>query len=400
MLNYEKWRFYTQNFTSPDSWIDFGWYFLIGACLQRRVWLYDAEMPLYPNQYMCMVGPPGLGKGLVLGPIATILRHHKYEKGQLIKTSIGQEYPPLYAMGADSITFEELMANVGDSARRIPTPENLVYMHCSYTFVLEELSSLFKHKTSDVIKFLQNAYDCKDYEYRTKTSGRDILRRLCFSFLAGTQIDFLKEAGESKLFGQGFASRTLFLFETEERFSRFHISEFTDEQKQAYVDILAWVKQLSTIYGPITYSKDTYKFLETWYEDEFVPARKRASPRMLDYMARKKVIMLKLATAIHFSENLTREIPCEAMVRAIKMLDQQEPKMAAGLNMSGRNELHLHSRKILNFVRSRGTVFEREIICEFMADLTVDEIGMCLKELEVVGNVKTGLKEGRKIFTV
>src|SRR5574343_634447 len=234
MTNFERWRFFTKNLPSPDSWIDFGWYFLVSAALQRRVWYYDDVMPLYPNQYVVFVGPPGIGKGNILGPLAQILKFWKYEKGQLIKTSTGQELPPLFPVGADSITFEQLLADVGDSARRVVKPDKSgVYMHCSYAFILEELASLFKHKTADVIKFLQNAYDSKDYEYKTKHQGKDILRNICFSFIAGTQVDFLKEASESRIFGQGFASRTLFLFENVERFPAFHIAEFDKEQMLA-----------------------------------------------------------------------------------------------------------------------------------------------------------------------
>lgn len=398
MTNYERWRFFTQNFTSPDSWIDFGYWFLIGACLQRRVWLYDDAMPLYPNSYVCFVGPPGSGKGLVLGQIATLLKHHKYEKGQLIKTNVGQELPPLYPVGADSITFEELLSDVAGSARRIPTPENTVYMHSSYAFVLEELASLFKSKTADVIKFLQNAYDSKDYEYKTKHQGKDILRKLCFSFIAGTQVDFLKEASEAGIFGQGFASRTLFLFEKDERFSSFHISEFTAEQKQARAELLVWIKQLSTIYGQVTYEKETYKFLEDWYEKDFLPRRAKAHHKMLDYYARKKVIMLKLATAMHFSENTTMVIPTETFVRAIKALDNIEPQMAQGLNAAGRNALHGFSRQILTFIRARKLVFKRELLTEFAADLSMEELNNCIEELKQGYGLKEEIKDGKVIY--
>jgi hypothetical protein len=400
MENFEKWRFFTKNLPSPDSWIDFGWYFLIGACLQRRVWLYDdGIMPLYANQYVVFVGPPGLGKGIVLGPLAQFLKYHKYEKGQLIKTSIGQELPPLYPVGADSITFEQLLADVGDSSRRIPTPENKVYMHCSYAFVLEELASLFKHKTSDVIKFLQNAYDCKDYEYKTKHQGKDILRNICFSFIAGTQVDFLKEASESRIFGQGFASRTLFLFESQERFSAFHIAEFSEEQLAARKALLLWIKQLSSLYGQVTYDKDVYKFLEEWYQEVFVKERARASHKMLDYFSRKKVIMLKLAMAIHFSENLTLNIPLAPFKLAIKMLGTVEAKMAAGLSLGGKNELHSWSMRIKAFIQQAvKPVTKREILMEFLADLEMDQIEGCLLELENTHGLKRRTNDGSYYF--
>ncbi len=390
-----------RNIPSPQIWIDFGWYFLIGAALQRRVWLYDDARPLFANSYVCFVGPPGSGKGLILGPIADILRHHKKLKGQRIKTSIGYEMPGIFPVGADSITFEALVADVASGCGRIPTPNGDQYVHCSYTFVLEELSSLFKHKTQDVVKFLTNAYDCKSYDYKTKHQGCDIVRNLCMSFIAGTQQDFLKEATDAHIFTQGFASRALFLFETTPRFERFHLGELDEEQKQGYKEILEWVKHLSTLYGKVTYDSDTYAFLEDWYIKEFVPQKERATGKMQTYFARKKVIMLKLAMAIHFSESTELTIHMPSFEKAITLLTKVEITMAAGLNMAGRNELHLHGRQIMLFIKEAGKAgrSKSEIVLEFGADLDVNEIESCIKELELGYGVKKSLG-GKKNYYV
>lgn len=399
MTNYKLWSIYTRNLTSPQSWVDFGWYFLISACLQRRVWLYDENMPVFANQYILLVGPPGLGKGIVLDKIADFLKFHKYEKGKVVRTSLGEERPPLFPVGADSITFEKLMAKVASSARYHPVGNNAPpYAHCSFAFVLEELASLFKHKTSDVIKFLQNAYDCKDYDYETKHQGEDRLRKLCFCFIAGTQPDFLKEASEAKIFGQGFASRALFLFETKERFDAFHIATFDPEQLEAKAKILEYVKRLATLYGRVTYDTTTYKYLENWYSNVFLKQRDRAHPKMLEYYARKKIMMIKLAMAMHFSESLDMTIPCETFVRAISLLDSVEPQMEQGLTSAGRNELHQYARKILRFIHHQRSVEKRLIIMQFSSDLDIEEIDKTLQELEQSGQVKYDLINGRKVY--
>lgn len=400
MTNFEKWQFYTSNFTSPQSWLTFGYYYIIGAALQRRVWFYDDDgLPLFPNQYLIFVGPPGAGKGLVLGEISRFLKYHRMERGQYIKTNIGDEQPLLFPMGADSITFEELVADMASSMRRHPKPDKTVYYHTSYAFVLEELASLFKRKTEDVVKFLLNAYDCKNYDYKTKHQGKDLLRNLCLSFAAGTQADFLKQASSIGIFGQGFASRSLFLFEEDERFSKFHISDFTEDQKRAREDLLGWIKRLSTIYGQIYYDQETYGFLESWYREVFLPQKLKAPHKLKDYYSRKKVIMMKLATAIHYSENLNSIIGREAFMKAIDMLDLIEGQMAQGLNAGGRNELHSFSNKILAFVKSNSfenrTIPKRTIVSEFIADVSIEEIEKCLQELEVSGlkyKVEKGLK--------
>lgn len=401
MTNYEKWCCYTEKLTSPQSFLDFGYYFMISAALQRRVWYYDSK-PLFCNQYIVFVGPPGCGKGLVLGEVADFLRYHKYEKGESVRTNIGYEKPLLFPLGADSITFEELLADVARSIRRVPvlspSGESLPpYAHTSYAFCLEELSSLFKRKTEDVIKFLQNAYDCKNYDYKTKHQGKDLLRNLCVAFIAGTQVDFLKECRSSRLFGQGFASRALWLFESKERFTAFHISGLTQEQQQCRSELLEWLKRLATLYGPIDYEESTASFLEEWWHAESNRLTKMPF-HMQDYAGRKKVIMLKLAGAMHFSENLHSTVSTATMQRAIDTLAAIEPQMEAGLGLSGRNELHFFTRKLLSWIRTKGTVLFAEIVVEFGSSMSIQEIESAIRELELGYNLKTKLVNHQKAY--
>lgn len=403
MTNFERWRILTKNFPSPDSWIDFGFYYLISACLQRRVWLYgegEDGGELFPNMYVAFVGPPGSGKGLVLGTVARFLRFHKYEKGGIIKTNTGHEKPPLFPLGADSVTFEELLSDVADSIRRIPRPDSSVYIHTSYAFVLEELDSLFKRKTLDVVAFLKNAYDCKSFDYRTKHQGKQLLRNLCVCFMAGTQPDFLFEARKNGIFGQGFASRTLFLFEEHERDSTFHISEKSPEQKQYEVELLAWIKRLAGLYGAVRYDAETYSFLESWYRDYLLPTKDKAPPRMKEFYARMKVTMIKLALAVHFGESQEMTIGIEPFIRAIDILKSVIPKLEKGLGLTGRNELYGFTKRIHEFIISRGTVPLKDVIISFAVDMQVDEIKASLEELTLAGSIKTRQEKGTLLYYV
>jgi len=403
MTNYKKWLLYTKDLPSPQSYIDFGFYWLISACLQRRVWYYSGDHSLRVNMFVVFVAPPALGKGLVLGRINSLLRHHKYEKGRPVQTNAGPEFPPLFPVSADSITFEELMADIASSMRMWLSPDKHVFKHTSYAFLLEELSSLFKRKTEDVVKFLLNAYDAKEqgYEYKTKHQGKDIIRALCVSFLAGTQFDFLKDAHKSGLFGEGFSSRTIFLFENYKRSSKFHISEETEDQKVAKHDLLAWLKTLSNVYGQLTYGEETYEWLEHWHKTELEEQRSRASERMLHYLGRKPVTLLKLAAAMHFAENLNMVIPLKTFQKAAALLASVEVQMDAGLNFTGRNELYRYTVKILELIRKRPSGLSKsEIVLEMAIDMTLDEIETCLKELGIGHGVKMKIEKGDAVYYI
>ena len=67
---------------SPDSFVNFGWYYVVAAALQRRVWYGSLTGdPLFPNPYIVFVADAGAGKGLVLGKCNELLKHHRKSSG-------------------------------------------------------------------------------------------------------------------------------------------------------------------------------------------------------------------------------------------------------------------------------------------------------------------------------
>lgn len=403
MTNFEKWQFYTKNLESPQSFIDFGFYWLISACLQRRVWYYADEGALFVNLYGCFVGPPSVGKGLVIGRAKELLLYHRNERKPKIQANTGQEYPPLFPVGGDTITFEALLANMADNPVITPVSKEIfktgVYLHTSYAFCLTELSSLFKKHKDDVIKFLIKAFDCEDYDNITKTAGQDRIRKMCLNFLAGTQFDFIRESYRTQLFGQGFASRVVWLFEHQPRFDKFHVSEKDVDMDAARWDLLQWIKRLYTVIGQLTYDQEVREWLEHWYITELVPKRNRATAKMQEYLGRKRVHLLKLAAAVHFSEKLDRIITLNDVQTAKTFLDTLEPNMAAGFALSGRNELHHFTIRMLHLIKHKATP-KKFIILEFGMDITLDEIDTCLKELEMAYSVRVRIEQGEAVYYI
>jgi len=388
----EAWDIYMEGAPSPQSYIDFGFLTMITSALQRRVWYYD-DPKLFCNLYVIFVGKPALGKGLVLSKVIEMLKHHKDPKRAKVITATGPEDGPLIPVGADCSTFERMLVDLTNSASRLivsvdgkPHP----YSHCSLAFMLEELSSLFRQHKSEVVKLLLRTYDCTDYDYTTKHGAPDLIRKSCVNFLAGTQMDFLQEAHDLKIFGQGFASRTIWLFETQRRFSKFHIEGASAELKaKAKSVILEHIKVLTTLYGQLTYSPEVAQYLEEWYVTQNVPKEDSAGPKMEGYYGRKKVHVLKVAAAIHFSHSYTMEITMDDVKGALALLDSVEPQMAAGLNVVGRNRLSTYSKAIYDMIKvtAKTGIRQGDIVEQFQSELTYTEVTTILFELQMLGKV-------------
>jgi hypothetical protein len=205
VTNLEKWRFYNKDITSPDIYINVSFYYMIASALQRRVYLGSDERPLFGNLYIILVGEPGVGKGLVIKPVYDYLRFHKLNRLKLTSTALGEanvqdvneevlkalideyqsanninlpptvnkallggnpykpkEVPLLIPMAADATTYEALVESQARAFRTIRVTRCLdsklliksSYSHSSICFALEEISSLFRKHTEDVVNYL------------------------------------------------------------------------------------------------------------------------------------------------------------------------------------------------------------------------------------------------------
>lgn len=422
---FEKWRIYTDALTSPDSYINFGFYYLISASLQRRVWI-DGFKNLFPNQFMNLVGPPGVGKGLVTSAISELLKYHKREnpnkgtsttfmtdkKGHIVEeidrremeeyakadymagvteenrgnpglnAHMPVEKPLLIPMAADASTYEALVMHTARSLRRVnyssydsSLGRNIikVYTHSSITFCLEEISSLFKKRGEDVLAFLQQSYDCGDYKKETKSQGTDRVYRACVNLIGGITPDAMRRIFRDELLNEGYASRCIFIFEPKNRKTAVFLPPKTELQLAYEQDILKHIKKLTELYGPITIEPEAREWVEAWWKEASIN-RINVSEKLQHYYARKQIHVLKLATAIHFSESTEMTIGLGPIKAAINLLHSVERRMHYALVLSADNPYYKVGIKVLDYLRDATEPKSiKELIATFWERLPSNE---------------------------
>jgi hypothetical protein len=436
MTNSDKWKYILDGLPSPDNYIEFGFLYLIGAALQRRVWVGPDHSRLYPNPYTILVGDPGVGKGLVVKQVAEVLRHHKLpdpnaennkkmmEKAvtdgdkividQMAKddyatahshingkdrASLHNEKPLLIPVAADATTYEALVRSVSKAIRRINYKEfdpqaqreiMKVYTHSSICFCLEEISSLFRKRTEDTVHFLLQAYDCGDYEYDTKTQGKDRVKRCCVSLFGGTTPAFMQETFDDKLLTEGFASRTLFIFAPRNRKTVMFPPALNSEQLQFRKEIIDHVEKLAYLHGRVQIEESTMKYLEEWWADQ-ESLRTNNSLRLNPYYARKNIHVLKIAMALHFGSSLEMSIPKQTFIDAIAVLEGEEKRMHMALGLDTKNPLAIPSQKILRYLQAVGKKTRKELLAEFWSSLEkgAEDLDSILSHLETQNKVGT-----------
>lgn len=359
---------------------------MISSALQRRVWL-GTNRPVYPCIYAILVGDPGVGKGLVIKTVNDMLKHHKIGKKFEGKTEekLNQEADfldqleeitqqkkeiknesmnLLFPSGAEDITYEALLRDMGNCMRTIRTPGQAKteyaptgkYVHKSIYFALEELSSLFKKEADKVCKFLLVAYDAGDYTYTTKNQGSDKLRKICLNLIGGTTPGYMQETFEDKILTDGFASRTFFVFEFCNRFNRFSIPALEADQLQHKNELLEHLKNLSQLVGPCDIDEAGYNLMKDYYENTISDtSRPNKSIKLEGYYSRKNIHLQKMAMAIHFSDSTEMKISFAACKKAIEFLERIEVKMHHALQVGG-NKLARVATDIIKYVRKHNEI--------------------------------------------
>jgi len=395
LTNLQKWQYYNENLFSPETYITVGWLYLISSALQRRVWYGDLKgQPLFPNLFIILVGPPAVGKGLVLGECTKLLKHHTYIQGTTSYDEVANK-KQLFPMGPNDITYEKLCDELSLATARLTYKDNdkeKIYTHASMSFVLEELESLFKKRdNTSLTKFFLQTYDCKDYDYKTKHQGENCIKHPCTNILAGCVPDTIVELAKMKIFNDGFVSRTIFIYENKPRLQTFFLKQPDENQFKAQAELLDHIKLLSKLHGNLTLEDGVESYLENWFKTIHAKQEASAHPRMQTYYGRKRVHIMKLAACYHFSEDTTSMvITLEDFKKAIKLLEELETNMSIGFTAAGRNTLNLIYTQILRFIKSHHNdyVSKNEIFINFFSDLTLDELDRILLELCFMGKLR------------
>jgi hypothetical protein len=393
LTNRERWLCYTSGLSSPQNFVEWSWLYLVAASLQRRVWCGPIHQPCYANIYVILVGPPGVGKGLCIKEVIGLLKHWKkrdaiplggvngsatkeqlntaemtnqldLEKAQEVEfqgKSKGADIiePLLIPVAADATTYEALVKAVADSYSRCnyiqfddKHGKNVlkIYGHSSLCFALQELASLLRKRTDDTVNYMLGLYDCpQDYEYLTKTQGKDRVRRGCLNLLAGTTPSFMQSTFDEKLMDEGFSSRTFYIYAQRNRKNQFWIPQMTEEQTKCRTEILDHIRKLTSLYGAVSIDRETELFLQDWWDEQekHKDTRINKSLKMVPYYARKNIHVMKVAMAMHFGESTEMTIPKSTFEKAIEFLAQEEKNMHLALTLEGNNVIAKVTRKIM-----------------------------------------------------
>ena len=61
---------------APSAYVIWSAISVISAVLKKKVWVRRGTYKVYPNQYIVLVGPPGVGKGTAIHPAHSFIKDY------------------------------------------------------------------------------------------------------------------------------------------------------------------------------------------------------------------------------------------------------------------------------------------------------------------------------------
>jgi len=394
MTPYEHWEVYTKRLHAPRNYLKLAFYFMVGAALQRRVWLGGGGQAVFPNQFLLLVADPGIGKGIATGATRQLI-----ESCRIDTTPEHPDGKPLFPVGFDSGSFEKIVSSLVDATKvhyyqpDPNSPAKLPYTHSSSIFYMDEITSMIHKESKLITPFLLTTWDCKPFNRGTHKHGAEIIKNPCPSIVANTQPDTFQDLLAAKVMGTGLLARFLISYAPENAFKQFLIPDITAAAKDSMAALQDFLKALSGLFGPLSIEPSTLEWLNSWWAAQ-VPLNK--SPFLKEFYGRKNIHIIKLAIAIHFSRTFANYILSrEDFEEAIRIIEEEEPSMHLAFSAAGLNKYAGVAKRITQMMYTYKRNFSRdEILLEVFNDIDGNNLDLVLKDLVAQKKIKSFFEAG------
>lgn len=269
---------YTEILSSPRIfrlWAAIG---TVSAALERRVHVRTMGADLFPNLYVVLVGPPGVGKSVVLAHSERLIR----------------SVPDLF-VAPSNVSSASLIDSLGEAKRKVLEPKSGWYSEFNYLVaVASELGTFLPVYEASFMNLLTKAYDGEMLEDRKRTKNISVkIDRPLLSILGGTTPSYLNSFLPEGAWDQGFTSRTIFIFSGD----RHIVSPFTDEAQherldKLYSNLLLDLKSIGQLVGRINFEPSATSRIVDWHMQGGPPAPDHS--KLLHYLPRRTTHLLKL----------------------------------------------------------------------------------------------------------
>ena len=312
---------------------------IMGALMGRQIWINFGIGPIYPNQYIMLMGEPGTRKGSAYGIAKQLLKQAGYSRFAKDKTSKERFLVDMKSMdsGPDTIlSVEDLEEMVMDAPAE--------------TYIMSgEFTDFIGQGNMEFVTFLTNVWDNLPLYEHPKLHGKSVIvHKPTVNLLGCNTTEGFSLAFPPESLGNGFLSRVI-MVHADPTGVRIAWPEGRDELMMADLSnrMIAVRKEM---HGEMKISDEARKVSSKIYADE-IPVD---DPRFKHYQQRRYIHMLKISMLLAAFE-LEDTIQAEHIIRANTVLALTEKDMSKALGEFGASKYSTVAGKILSYLNTSHT---------------------------------------------
>jgi hypothetical protein len=357
---------------------------ILSATLARKVYKPRGLFTLYPNLYVGLIGPTGIGKSTA----AEIGVNHF---GETIKSS-GSE------VMTGKITSWYLYDWFGQMSQGSNPAVALIFS--------SELKTLLGDlNKAELVAMLTDIYGCpEDREYRTKTHDIIRLQEVYLNLLVCSTPEWLTLGISADDISGGFTGRFIYVCEekTERSFpfpEDFYGATEIKEAKEVLVEDLA---RIATLEGPVIFTDEAVAKYTMWYSDRM---KELTEERLIGYYSRKRDHMMKVAMLLSVAEGDSLVVTEGHLDLAQEILTKTEENMMVAFRGIVDDPVLRYRDLVMRQVKDRGEVMMSELLARNTTRLDEEGLRKVLNTLQAEGKLVWGAdqdrdKHGRAKFKV
>lgn len=364
---------------SPERFRLWAAIWLIGSAVRRKVWTTVLPgQPIYPNMFIWLVGPPGVGKTQAIVPITEYLRKSDTAK-----------------LSPNDMTKQALLDRLAKCTDAVLIPGSIPDEFHYMAVAVRELSNFMNQYDSGLAGILTDLWDCPPVNEELKRSGAGAaIVKPGLSMLAGTATKNLGSTIGKDLWGQGFMARIILVYSAELP----QLTFFEDDDEEGTgprsvdhhgidVSLAMDIAKMAQRVGRIGWEKPAQVLWKRWSEGGHEPKPNHA--KLFEYATRRYFHVAKLAMISALSDGVPK-IREYDLARALSWLETVEKDMPEifkemVVHSDGEiaKEMHMHAFALYSM--ARRPVHYSQLAAFLMTKVAARDIKRIIENAEEAG---------------
>jgi len=247
------------------------------------VWTNFGRNKLYPNVFVFLVGPPGVGKTQAIEPISELLR----KSGSV-------------TVAPNDLSKQALLDALNEAAKGVLLNGRPFDYHF-LTLSIRELANFMSKYDFELTGLLTDLFDCpavNEEKKRTHNKGEAIVAP-GISFIMGTATHNLGHTISNEMWGSGFMARVIMVYSADEIIPVNMFDEIPVDDK-VQEELLVGLRRLGERVGPMIWTPEAQRLLH-----DFRLNQKNGAPlhnRLTHYVTRRWLHLGKLCMIAALSD--------------------------------------------------------------------------------------------------